>query len=103
MTVASLRKKVDGVLKKGHELLEASSSLRREKVELKEKLLSQLLKLQKVSEEVCDLQEKFASAQLEISSLRKQIDRGYLEKLALDARSACCWVVWRVMIRMWKS
>ena len=37
-----------------------------------------------MSEEVCDLQEKFASAQLEISSLRKQIDRGYSKKLVLE-------------------
>jgi len=38
--MAGLRKRVDRVLQKGHELLEASSSLRREKVELEEKLLS---------------------------------------------------------------
>jgi len=35
-----------------------SSSLRREKIELEEKLLGQLLELQKALEEVSDLQEK---------------------------------------------
>jgi len=40
MTMAGLRKRVDGVLQKRCELLEASSSLRRKKVELEEKLLN---------------------------------------------------------------
>jgi len=40
-----------------------SSSLRREKVELEEKLLSRLLELQKVLDEVSDLEEKLALAQ----------------------------------------
>ena len=55
MTVVSLRKRIYGVLQKGCELLEVSASLRREKVELEEKLLSRLLELQKALEEVCDL------------------------------------------------
>jgi len=50
-----LKKKMDGVLQKGRQLLDTSSSLRREKVELEEKLLSQLLELQKVLEKVSDL------------------------------------------------
>ena len=49
------KKRVDNILQKGRKLLEASSSLRREKVELEEKLLSQLLELQKVLKEVSDL------------------------------------------------
>jgi len=69
MIMAGLRKRVDGVLQKGHELLEVSSSLRREKVDLEKKLLSRLLKLQKASEEVSDFQEKLASDQSEISFL----------------------------------
>jgi len=40
MIVASLKKRVDDVFQKGRKLLEASSSLRREKVELEDKLLS---------------------------------------------------------------
>lgn len=60
--MACLRKRVDRVLQKERELLEASSSLRREKVELEEKLLSRLLELQKALEVVSDLQEKMASA-----------------------------------------
>ena len=55
-------KRVNDVLQKGRELLEASSSLRREKVELDKKLLSWLLALQKALEEVSDLQEKMNSA-----------------------------------------
>jgi len=52
MIVASHKKRVDVVLKMGHELLEVSSSLRKEKVELEKKLLSQLLELQKALDEV---------------------------------------------------
>jgi len=52
------------VLQKACELLEVSSSLRREKVELEEKLLSQLLEFQKALEEVSDLQEKIDFAQI---------------------------------------
>ena len=84
MIVASLRKRVDGFLQKGRELLVASASLREEKVKLEEKLLSRLLELQKALEEVSDLQEKLASAQSEIFSLREHIDRGCLEKLPLE-------------------
>ena len=43
---------MDGVLKKRRELLEASSSLRKEKNDLEEKLLSRLLELQKALEKV---------------------------------------------------
>ena len=43
--VAEHKKRVDDVLKKDHELLEASSSSRKEKVELEEKLLNRLLEL----------------------------------------------------------
>ena len=39
-----------------------NSSLRREKIELEEKLLSHLLELQKALEKVSNLQEKLASA-----------------------------------------
>ena len=46
---------MDGIHQKGRELLETSASLRKEKVELEEKLLSRLLELQKTSEEVSDL------------------------------------------------
>jgi len=47
MIEAGLEKMVDGVLQKGCELLEVSASLREDKVELEEKLLSQLLELQR--------------------------------------------------------
>jgi len=60
--MASHKKRVDNILQKSHELLEASSSLRREKVELEEKLLSRLLELQKALKEVFDLQKKIDSA-----------------------------------------
>ena len=62
ITLAGLRKRVDGVLQKGHELLEVSASLRREKIKLEEKLISQLFELQKALEEVSNLKEKLASA-----------------------------------------
>ena len=82
--MAGHKKRVDNVFQKGCELLEASSSLKREKIELEEKLLSRLLELQKVLEEVSDLQEKITSVQSEILSLREQIDKCCLEKLALE-------------------
>jgi len=40
MIVPVHKKRVNDILQKGHELLEASSSLRRKKVELEENLLS---------------------------------------------------------------
>ena len=75
---------MNGILQKGHELLEASSSLRRKKVKLEEKLLSRLLELQKALEEVSDLQKKIDSAQSEILSLQERVDRGCSEKLGLE-------------------
>ena len=84
MIVVGHKKRVDDIFQKGRELLEASSSLRREKIELKEKLLGWLLELQKVLEEVSDLQEKIDSAQKEILSLREQINRASPEKLTLE-------------------
>ena len=56
------KKRVDDILQKGRELLEASSSLRRMKIELEETPLGRLLELQKALEEVSDLQEKMDSA-----------------------------------------
>jgi len=56
--MASYKKRVDDILQKERELLEARSWLRREKVELEDKLLSQLLELLKALEEVSNLQEK---------------------------------------------
>ena len=53
-------------------------------MELEEKLLGRLLELQKALEEVSDLQEKMDSAQSEILSLRKQIDKGCSTKLGLE-------------------
>ena len=78
------KKRVDDVLQKGRELLEVSSSLRRKKVELKEKLLSRLLELQEALEEVSDLQEKLDSVKSEILSLQERVNRGCSEKLALE-------------------
>ena len=60
--MAGHKMKVNDVLKKGRELLEASSSLRKEKAELEEKLLKRLLELQKALEEASDLQERINSA-----------------------------------------
>ena len=77
--MACHKKRVDDVLQKGCDLLEASFSLRREKVELEEKLLSRLLELQKAMEGVSDLQEKIDSTQSEILSLLEQVDRGCFE------------------------
>jgi len=84
MIVVGHKKRVDDIFQKGRELLEASSSLRREKIELKEKHLGWLLELQKVLEEVSYLQEKMDSAQKEILSLREQINRASPEKLTLE-------------------
>ena len=53
--MASHKKRVDDILQKGRELLEASSSLRREKIKLEEKILGWLLELQKALKEVLDL------------------------------------------------
>ena len=91
MTMAGLMKRADGVLQKRRELLEASASLRGEKVDLEEKLLSQLLKLQKMLEEVSSLQEKLAPAQSEISSFREHIERGCSNKLALECEVCVLW------------
>ena len=52
MIMAGHKKRVDGVLQKGCKLVEASSLLRRKKIELKEKLLGRLLKLQRALEAV---------------------------------------------------
>jgi len=82
--VTGHKKRVDNVLQKGYELLEVSSSLRREKVELEEKLLSRRLELQKPLEEVSDLQENLDSAQSDIFSFQKQVNSGCSEKLALE-------------------
>jgi len=60
--MAGHKKRVDDILQKGRELLEASSSLRRMKIELEETPLGRLLELQKALEEVSDLQEKMDSA-----------------------------------------
>ena len=42
-------------------------------------------------EEVFDIQKKLASAQSEISSLRKQIDKGCSQKLALEREVRVLW------------
>ena len=55
MIVVDLQRKIDGVLQERRELLEASAKLREEKLDLKEKLLSQFVELQKVCEEVSNL------------------------------------------------
>ena len=55
MIVAGLQKRMDGVLQKGRELLEASAKLRGKKLKLEEKLLNWLLELQKVWKEASDL------------------------------------------------
>ena len=57
--------------------------MRREKADLKVRLLSRLEKLQKVWEEASGLQDEVASAQSAISSLQEQIDEGRAEKLIL--------------------
>ena len=84
--VADHKKRVDDVLKKGRELLEVSSSLRKEKAELEEKLLNWLLELQKTLKEVSDLQERINSTQSEILSLRERVNWGWSEKLALECK-----------------
>ena len=55
--VAGHKKRVDDVLKKGCELLEASSSLRKEKAKLEEKHLNRLLELQNLRRRVISLEE----------------------------------------------
>ena len=89
MIVAGLRRRVEGVIQKGRELLEASAKLREEKLDLEEKLLSRLLELQKAWKEVSDLQRKVISLQSQISSLPEQIDKGCAEKQALECESVC--------------
>ena len=69
-------------------------------MELEEKLLGRLLELQKALEEVSDLQEKMDSAQSEILSLRKQIDKGCSTKWGLSVSSEPSGVAWRVVTRM---
>ena len=98
--MAGLRRRVDEVLQKWRELLEASASLRGEKVELEEELLSWLLELQKTLEDVSNLQAKLASAQSEISSLREQIVGAVQKSWHSSARFACCGVTRRVVTRM---
>ena len=96
------KKRVDDVLQKGRELLEVSSSLRRKKVELKEKLLSRLLELQKALEEVSDLQEKIDSP----SSRSFLFESGSTGVVLRSWHSSVSFekfgVVWRVVTRMWR-
>ena len=62
VTMADLQMRVDKVLQKGRELLETSAKLREENLDFEVRLLSRLEELQKVREEVSDLQGKFVSA-----------------------------------------
>jgi len=57
--------------------------LRQEKMDPEVRLLSKLEELQKAWDEVFDLQKKVTSVQLEISSLREQIEKERVEKLVL--------------------
>ena len=97
------KKRVDDVLQKSLELLEASYSLRREKIELEEKLLGRLLELQKALEEVSDLQENMDSVQSEILSLLKRstgaVPRNWRSSVSFEPSR----VAWRVAIWMWRS
>ena len=70
------------MLQKEGEPLEASAKLREEKLDLKQRLLSWLEELQKAWE-VYDLQKKVVAVQSKVSSLREQIDKDRVEKLAL--------------------
>ena len=96
------KKRVDDVLQMGRELLEVNSSLRRKKVELKEKLLSRLLELQKALEEVSDLQEKIDSPSLR-SFLFEIVSTGVVPRSWYSSVSFETFgVVWRVVTRMWR-
>ena len=55
MTVRDLQRRVDGVLQKGRELLEASAELRGEKLDFEVRLLSRFEELQRAWEEVSEL------------------------------------------------
>ena len=61
VNVGDLKRKMGEIFQKGHELLEALAELRREKVDLKVRLLSRLEELQMAREEVYDLQKKVVS------------------------------------------
>ena len=82
--VASHKKRVDDILKEGRELLEMSSSLRKEKNDLEEKLLCRLLELHKALEEVSVFQERIDSAHSENLSLQERVNMGCFKKLALE-------------------
>jgi len=56
VTVRDLQRRVDGVLQKGRELLEASAELRGEKLDFEVRLLSRFEELQRAWEEVSELQ-----------------------------------------------
>ena len=56
-------------------------------MDLEVRLLSKLEELWKVWDEVSNLQEKVASAQSEISSLREQIDKELAEKWCSSKKS----------------
>ena len=97
--VAGHKKRVDDVLKEDRELLEASSSLRKEKIRLEEKLLSWLLELQKALDEVSNLQEKIDFAQSEIFLLGSRSTRAVPRSCISSASSEPSEVAWRVVIR----
>jgi len=64
-------------------MLEAMEELRKDKTSLKVRLLRRLEKLKKAFDDISSLQERVASDQSEITSLRAQIDREHAENMEL--------------------
>ena len=69
--VNDLKRRVSEVCMKSHEMLGVIAELRWEKIDLEVRLLSRLKELQKMWDEMFELQERAASTQSQISSLRE--------------------------------
>ena len=79
--VSDLEETVCEVFLKSADMLEEMKKLRNGKLELDLRLLGWLEELKKALNDISESQEKIASNQLEIATLREVIDRGRVEKL----------------------
>ena len=101
--IAGLKKRVDGILKKGCELLEASSLLRKEKVELEEKLLNRLLELQKALERCQIFMRGYIPPSWRSFHFESRSTWAVPRSWRLNVSFEPSGVAWRVVIMWWRS
>ena len=73
--VSDLEKRAREVFSKSCDMLEVIEGLRQDKAALKVRLLGQLEEQKKASDDIFELQERVDSGELEITSLRVQINQ----------------------------